>query len=341
MKKSLSSFDVTRLASSAWQKFLIQIVFGVVCATAMIALRSGLDTIAPTSGPFALIYPTVLISTLFGRQLAGLISYVICFIWAWWFVLDPIGTFALDDPSDPARVTINAASALIVVFLAETFRKAVQQGNDERDREIERRAILMEELDHRTKNNFAMVSSLLAVQKHDLESPEAIDALEQASMRVHMFAKAYENLSESSGEGYPVEMRTYLEDVIKRVRIGGFGDQVNISVTSPMCTLPRQTAVTIGLFVNEAVTNCAKYAFPNGRSGQIDVEFARDQSGWLLIITDNGLGSAAITRKKGGRGAVLMAALANQVDAQHQILTSPHGTRVEVRHSAGNPESQA
>lgn len=332
--KSLSNFDVTGMASGAKRKLGVQIAFGLVCALSMIALRSVLDMMAPTAGPFALVYPTVLIATLFGHRLSGLVAYVVCFVWAWWFVLKPVNSFAFEDASDPARVAINAASALIVIALAEIFRKAVQDGNAERDSEIERRTVLMEELDHRTKNNFMMVSSLLAIQKSDLESQEAIDALEQASSRVHMFGKAYENLSETKGEGYPVEMREFLQDVIERVRAGGFDDNIEFSVSSSTGMLPRQTAVVIGIFVNEAITNCSKYAFPDGRVGQINVDFVIEDSDWQLVVADNGVGSNALGVGKPGRGAILMAALAKQVNAEHQVSSTSEGTRVLVQHTA-------
>ncbi len=352
MIRSLSSFDITAIAPHPYWKVPVQIGFGAACALAMIAMRSAVDMIAPTSGPFALVYPTVLIATLFGHLLAGAVAYVVCFFWAWYFVLGPVGSFTLDDPSDPARVVINGLATLVIIGFAEIFRRAVQSGNATRDEAIARRELLMEELDHRTKNNFMMVSSLLAIQQRESGNPQVAEALEQASSRVHMFAKAYENLSETRGEGYPVEMRDYINDVIERVRLAGFDGQVDFTVSADTGVLPRQTAVSIGIFINEAVTNCSKYAFPDGRAGNIDVSFTMNEEAWRLVVADDGVGSGPDTGsdttpalalrpdtdgRRNGRGAVLMAALAQQVRAQHTINASAHGTRVEVVHCGTGP----
>ena len=100
----LTQFDVTRQFISRRGKITAQFVFGGVCAGAMIGLRSVIDVIAPSSGPFALIYPTVLLATLYGRLRAGLTALVLTFGWVWYFVLPSPSSFSYVNPTDPARV---------------------------------------------------------------------------------------------------------------------------------------------------------------------------------------------------------------------------------------------
>lgn len=335
----LEQIDVADLTRGKTQRIALQIAFGLACALLMIGIRTLVDMVAPASGPFALVYPTVLIATLFGRWLAGAAAWFVSFFWAWLFVLPPVGSLQLLIPTDLYRVLINAASCLVMIVLAEIFRRAVRDAAAVRDAEIERGIVLMQELEHRTKNNFALVVSLLQLQKRRLREPEAIDAVEQAIGRVHSFAKAYENLSTTRAEGMPVPLHDYLRDVADRFGDGAFEDNVTIAVRSHEAHFPRPIAVAIGLFVNEALTNCAKYSFPDGQDGRIDVAFDQDDTGWTLTVEDDGVGlidSApdAAGDEGSGLGAGLMKAFAQQANADYTIEPVAKGAKVQLRHAA-------
>lgn len=331
--KRLPHFDVAGHFAEGPARAGVQIGFGSLCAIAMIAIRSALDVIVPTAGPFALVYPTVLLATLYGRWLAGIVAYFICFFWAWFYVLPAVGSFHFEVPTDPARVAINAFAALIVLLFAETFRHAGAEYAEERDAEIVRRQLLLEELDHRTKNNFALSVSLLETQRRRVESEEASDALTQAIGRLHSFASAYSNLTENQGEGASVEMRPYLEDVVNRFREAALDENVAVETHVDVDELPRATAVAIGLFTNEALTNCAKYAFAEGERGTIHVSLKESGDSWLLQIADNGTRKPAAASEalpSSGLGTRLFQAFANQADAEYRIDLEGPGCTVSL-----------
>ncbi|AKM09177.1 sensor histidine kinase [Croceicoccus naphthovorans] len=333
----LATFDVSSSFESPAARLGAQALFGLLCARIMIAVRSGLDTFAPTSGPFALVYPTVLIATLFGHWRGGMVAYLFSLFWAWWFVLPTVGSFQFEVPTDPARVAINALAVAIIAVLAEAFRRAVQTGAAAREAEIERRGMLMVELEHRTKNNFALVASLLELQKRRSADEAVVQALDQATGRVHTFARAYSNLVDTQGEGSSVEMDGYLSDVCARVTEGAFHDRVDVTWEVDSCTLRRQVAVAIGLFVNEALTNCAKYAFPDGREGRVEIRFtSSDADTWSLTIRDNGIGAggAPTSDGKGGMGAGLMQAFARQAMGQYSVEPQEGGHCVRLASGA-------
>jgi two-component sensor histidine kinase len=342
----LASFDVTSKCRTKRSRIVAQIGFGVICALVMIALRSVFDVWAPTSGPFALVYPTILIATLYGHWQAGAVAYLISFFWAWWFILPTVNSFSFEVPTDPSRVVINVVSVLVVLLLAEVFRRAVRLVTQARDAQIERGRLLMKELEHRTKNNFALVASLLSLQRRRHDEPEILDALDQAIGRVDTFARAYENLKIADVEGTFVSMRLYVHDVVTRVSAGAFPDEVTIEVQASDCELPQQTAVAIGLFINEALTNCAKYAFPDGAAGKVRVSFSGDADNWELQVSDNGVGDNGVsdngTRfvsangdgRKNGMGHGLMDAFARQAEAEYFIGEAQRGRIVHLRRGA-------
>lgn len=329
--KRLARSDVSSHLKQPASRIIAQVLFGVICSLLMVAVRSLFDMWFPNSGPFALVYPTVLLATLYGRWQAGAMAFLVCFMWAWYFILPASESFAFADEADKSRVALNALSALVVLIFAETFRAAVERGRIERDDEIERRAVLLAEMEHRTKNNFAMVASLLELQKRREAAPELRTAFDDAIGRVRSFAEAYSNVAAQQGEGAHVDVRPYLTQVVERVSGALFTDRVEIRTQISNMTLPREIAVAIGLYVNEVLTNCAKYAFPNGRAGKVEVAFEEaGAAGWKLTVRDNGIGKATSSESVAGLGSSLLNAFAKQAGAEHSIELSERGCNAEL-----------
>lgn len=267
----LAGFDVPRRFTAPGVRAVAQCLFGLGCTLAMIGLRSMLDVWAATAGPFAFVYPTVLIATLYGHWKAGIVTYLSSFLWAWYFVLPTVHGFEFEVATDPARVAINAAAVLVLLVFAEAFRRAVATAITQRDEQIDRASMLQQELEHRTKNNFALAASLLEMQKRREQHPAVISALEQAIARIHSFSSAYANLALRQGEGAVVAMQDYLADVVDRVTQGAFLDNVQVEVDTGTeeVAIPREVAVAIGLFTAFAQQARADFEVevtPAGRS---------------------------------------------------------------------------
>lgn len=75
--------------------------------------------------------------------------------------------------------------------------------------------------------------------------------------------------------------------------------------------MPRSRAIAVGLVTNELVTNAVKHAFPDGRDGNIDVRFQRNDAGWSLSVRDDGVGHSGLPSKS-GLGASLTEEFARQ-----------------------------
>lgn len=315
----LAHFEVSRGVNGRAARLAARVALGVTCGIGMIGLRLLIDTKAPGAGAFALVYPAVLLATLYGRWEAGLVAYGISFWWAWVQVLPLSGDYALIHAQALSRVGLNAAAALVVLVFAETFRGAVAHERRRREEEIERGKVLLAELEHRTKNNFALVASLLELQKRREDTEQVRRAFDDAIGRVRTFAEAYTHLAGEQGEGVVVDMRPYLDRLVARVSSAMLPPQVTVVARFEEISLPRETAVAIGLFANEALTNCAKYAFPDGRAGVVRMALEGDRERWRLTVHDNGVGETApgSQHNAGGIGTQLLAAFAQQARARH------------------------
>ena len=95
-------------------------------------------------------------------------------------------------------------------------------------------------------------------------------------------------------------------------------------------------AVSLGLIVTELVINALKYAFPDtGKAGEVMVRYEINGDDWKLSVSDDGIGRAegAGPLKKGGLGTSLVKALASQLDAKVETVSSAAGMKVSISHS--------
>ena len=311
--------------------------FGLACAALMVLVRKLIDPIAPGAGPYALAYPAVMLATLYGRLRAGLLTFAICFAYAW-FVLVPLAGVSTHGPTEVSRLIVNALSALVLIVFAEGFRRAVNEATAQRDAEIERRSMMFDELLHRTKNNFTVVASLLGAQKRETNDPDVRQAFDQAIGRVHSFASAYQQLLEEEHTDSALDMSQYLSRLVDTVSPSLFPTNVQVTHRLSPLTLPNARAVAMGLIVNEALTNAAKYAFVDGRDGAVEVALEGGEDDWSLSIADDGRGAESApppgAGERLGTGSRLMQGLAKQAKGVLSIDDRSTGYRVTLRAAA-------
>ncbi|WP_298019553.1 histidine kinase dimerization/phosphoacceptor domain -containing protein [uncultured Parasphingopyxis sp.] len=337
----LAQYDVSRQFLTRKGQIGAQYIFGLLCAVAMVGLRTIIDLGAPTSGPFALIYPTVLLATLYGHLRAGITALVLTFLWAWYFVLPAPASFAFVDPTDSARVLLNLSCCIVLIIFAEAFRRVAHSTVEQVREAADRRLTLLAELEHRTKNNFALVASMLEIQKHRLADPALHQPLDDAVGRVRTFAEAYSNLDLEHAGQSEVAMASYLNVLLDRLEQAAVPANVELYREIEATTLPREIAVAIGLYLNEALSNCLKYAFPEGRKGTVGVFFHVGEDGWRLTIDDDGIGKALPSDAAGGLGSSLMVAFAQQAGASHSSGPAERGYRAELTTQKTHAEAAA
>jgi PAS domain S-box-containing protein len=168
------------------------------------------------------------------------------------------------------------------------------------------------EIHHRIKNNLQVISSLLDLQaekfKHreDIKDSEVLEAFRESQSRVLSIAFIHEELYEGE-ETDKLDFSLYLQRLVENFfhtyRLGN----VNISLKTDFeknIFFNMDTAVPLGMIVNELISNSFKYAFPNRENGEIQIklftEEAKDEmrnkditgksTTYTLIVSDNGVG---------------------------------------------------
>lgn len=157
--------------------------------------------------------------------------------------------------------------------------------------------ILLKEIHHRVKNNLQVISSLLSLQSKKIVDTQVLEAVKEGQNRVKSIAlihqKLYQNedISRVDFDEYAQELVSYLRSAIQVNH-----SKVSINVQTNNVVLDIDTAVPLGLILNELVTNSLKYAFPNGVEGNINVSLTHvdpNQQQLRLIVADDGVGLPA------------------------------------------------
>jgi two-component sensor histidine kinase len=192
---------------------------------------------------------------------------------------------------------------------------------------------LLKEIHHRVKNNLQVVMSLLNSQSAYIDNEPALTAIHDSEHRVHAMAlihqKLYgsENVSSIDMSVYIRELASYLADIF------GVGQRIRFTYDIEPVQLDVSQAVPLGLILNESITNAIKYAFPDGRSGNVDLSLSLvDPDHCLLTIADNGIGmpsSYVDSLKPGSLGMSLIHGLSDDLNGKLTI-TSEQGTLIKI-----------
>jgi two-component sensor histidine kinase/HAMP domain-containing protein len=218
-------------------------------------------------------------------------------------VRDEIGVLAvaLDSMADSLKAKANESR-----MTEASLRAAVVESE-----------ILLNEVHHRVKNNFQIISSLLNLQAGSIEDEKARQLLLESESRIRSMALIHETLYQTELFS-EIDFATYIESFVGEARTG-LGDArsgVSIVVEADSLLLDLEKSVPLGLILNELVTNAFKHGFPDGRQGTITVRLERDGgTKAILEVRDDGRGfPAGFDHRKGaGLGLQLVTGLVEQL----------------------------
>ena len=166
--------------------------------------------------------------------------------------------------------------------------------------QLKEKELLVREIHHRVKNNLQVVSSLLSIQGRGIADAAAKQAVNDSRLRVKSMALIHQDLYRE-GDLTGVRMKDYVEKLATGL-ITSYGMTERVMLRSEMddLDLDVDTAIPIGLILNELITNALKYAWPNGRQGVLTVTLGvqpgsgrAEGAALLLQVRDDGVGSTA------------------------------------------------
>ncbi|MBN1200111.1 MAG: PAS domain S-box protein [Bacteroidales bacterium] len=182
----------------------------------------------------------------------------------------------------------------ITVIRDITDRMAFEESLAENARQKE---LLLREIHHRVKNNFAILVSLLNMQKFNSDHGNSLDFLTSLQGRIRTMSLVHELLYRSNDLDY-IHFGEYLNQLVSIISRAYNDKPVKINASIESCILDVETALPLGLISNEILTNSFKYAFADNPEAELWIDLKRnknaDNSGdpftHTLTIRDNGPG---------------------------------------------------
>lgn len=187
----------------------------------------------------------------------------------------------------------------------------IKRSEETARRSLEANRTLLSELHHRVKNNLQIISSLINLQARgmDYDSCELMRALQ---LRIRAMALVHELLL-SNPESSTVNFASYTERLLSYLR-DMYRSSVRIEADIGEAEFNIETAVPLGLILNELVSNSLRHAFDDG--GTIRVSLEDTSNGFLLRVSDNGRGlpEGFSLKENAGLGLDLVGGLVRQLD---------------------------
>jgi two-component sensor histidine kinase len=189
------------------------------------------------------------------------------------------------------------------------------------------KAILLRELQHRTKNEFAL-AAMLRLQAKAQPGTELQAMLGSAIGRIETFGRSHQEF-DIPDSGVDIPMHPYLEGLCTSLSAQASDTNlVSIQVVSEDIALPPKHANTIGLISNELITNACKHAFEPGSAGKVLVTLSRSNSRLSLVVEDDGKGCPEDAKE--GVGSQLIRLLVAQIEGEVARQPLKKGCRVSV-----------
>ncbi|MDF1726117.1 MAG: histidine kinase dimerization/phosphoacceptor domain -containing protein [Sulfitobacter sp.] len=189
--------------------------------------------------------------------------------------------------------------------------------------------MLRKEVDHRVKNSLQSLEALIRIQARNTRSEPVTAALEAVQRRLAMVSKLHEALYLSDA-GAAVNISSFLEKVLSPASTQMPPGIRIVSDIAPT-NLESRSASSVGMIVVEAMTNTAKYAFPNGARGTFTVTGTIEGDEYVLTCSDDGAGHRASSEEGTGMGSRIMQAAAHQLEGTLETTESEKGYCIEVR----------
>jgi PAS domain S-box-containing protein len=249
-----------------------------------------------------------------------------------------LGTFRTEQPR---TLVVEAFSGLIenddgtenyrIAALIDITNRARAE-REEYARQIRNKDILLKELQHRVKNNLQLIVALIRLEARNESRGEKVN-LRTLAGRIESLHLLYQALS-TDAAGDEIDLGHYLSQIAAAVMNTCAVDGIRLDQKMDYAPVSVNTALSVGLVVNELLTNSFKYAFYGRGHGIITVECRRqDEDHYRVVIADDGVGlPEGVTWPVPGKiGALIVQTLRENAKADFIIETAPDkGVRVSM-----------
>ncbi len=208
----------------------------------------------------------------------------------------------------------------------------LQEKNQIIENSLREKEVLLREIHHRVQNNLQFVSSLISIQSRHIDDEKTVQLLKECRTRIQSMAMIHQKLyQEKNLKGINIDnyIHNLLETLGKSYSIDK--DQIEVITDIDPIELDINTAIPIGLILNELITNAFKYAFEKREKGRLLIRLSEKNELLTLTVQDDGIGlpDAFDLDKSSSFGMKLVHSLASKMKAKMSV-TGGLGTTVKI-----------
>ncbi|WP_347924675.1 sensor histidine kinase [Pontimicrobium sp. SW4] len=210
--------------------------------------------------------------------------------------------------------------ALLIITLFFLLKKRTQSNllklkNKQIEINLKEKELLVKEVHHRVKNNFQIVSSLLELQSKGIEDKKAIELVNDGKVRIKSMALIHQKLYQN--ENGLIDFEDYVFNLVNELAtIYAPKKKIRTNIKVSNIFFDVDTAIPLGLIINELITNAYKHAFLENE-GDLKIEIRKEtEEDYILEIVDNGVGISNEAKIKNNKSLGLY--LVNRLTKQLQ-----------------------
>ena len=305
-------FTQWRLPPYSWRAF----AFAVVCVAAATGLRYAAGLIQPEVIPFASYFPAVLVVGLISGTPAALLATVLSVLLGAWLFAPEERDWTLDI----ANYAFFALSCLAIILIAHAYRRLVANYQaQEREKNL-----MLRELEHRGKNTFSVVESIVIQTLHDDKAKAEV-----ITGRIRAVSSTNDIISHAAN--LQPDLRTLI-----RAKFEPFG-QFRANLDGADVRLAPDVARNLSLVFHELVTNAIKHGALSRPDGRIDISWRQNSDGLIVSWTERG-GPPASPPSQRGFGTRLVIGCVRSLGGRVEAEFPPSGLVCEISLPPRSPD---
>ena len=193
---------------------------------------------------------------------------------------------------------------------------------------LKEKEILLQEVNHRVKNNLQVILSLFALQGESINDPERIAMLSEIRLRIQSMAMIHEKIYKSERLGQ-INFHQYVKDLTTEIfhTYSTSSGSVRLNLEVAPVSLEINRAVPFALILNELTSNALKYAFTAKEKGNLSISLKLEKDKLLLLtVCDDGIGIPKNIQFSNTKtlGLRLVRVLTRQLNGNAELKENPY-----------------
>jgi len=218
-----------------------------------------------------------------------------------------------------------------LVVLVETAESGASL-LDELQERVREKDLLLQELQHRVKNNLQMITALIRIEARGVSDRTTSEGFDRLAGRVEALGLLYRALG-GAEERDAVDLGVYLSEIASAVMHAHAVEGIRLDLKVDTWPVSIDVAMPAGLVVNELLTNTLKHAFQGRPGGTITLHSTTAPGSCRVVVADDGVGlpEGATWPKPGKLSAMIVRSLVQNAKARIDVQSAPgRGMRVTI-----------